>query len=84
MRCLNADPTTEKEIAVIDAAAQIGAEIYCMDAGWYADGTWWETVGEWKVCNSRFPGGIKKVFDYIRSKGMKPGIWLEPESIGIK
>lgn len=83
MNCLYADPTTEKELPVIDAAAEIGAEIYCMDAGWYADGTWWETVGEWKVCEKRFPNGIKEVFDYIRKKGMKPGIWLEPESIGI-
>ena len=54
-----------------------------MDAGWYADGTWWETVGEWKVCEKRFPGGMKKVFDYIKSKGMISGIWLEPEVMGI-
>ena len=83
MKCLNADPTTEKELAVIDAAAKVGAEIYCMDAGWYADGTWWETVGEWKVCESRFKNGMSEVFDYIRQKGMKPGIWLEPEVMGI-
>lgn len=83
MGCLGADPTTEKEIPVIDAAAAVGAEIFCMDAGWYADGTWWETVGEWKIVERRFPGGMKKVFDYIRSKGMKPGIWLEPEVMGI-
>lgn len=83
MNCLNADPTTAREIPIIDAAAEIGAEIYCMDAGWYADGTWWETVGEWQVCDKRFPNGIKEVFDYIRQKGMKPGIWIEPESMGI-
>ncbi len=84
MGCLWADPTTEKMLPVIDAAADVGAEIYCMDAGWYADGTWWETVGEWRVCEKRFPNGMKEVFDYIRSKGMIGGIWLEPESIGIK
>ncbi len=84
MGCLRADPTTEKELPVIDVAAEVGAEIYCMDAGWYADGTWWETVGEWQVCEKRFPNGMKEVFDYIRSKGMIGGIWLEPESIGIK
>lgn len=81
--CLNADPTTEKELPVIKAAAEAGAEIYCMDAGWYADGTWWETVGAWEVCEKRFPGGMKKVFDAIRDAGMLPGIWLEPESVGI-
>ncbi len=84
MGCLWADPTTEKLLPVIDAAADSGAEIYCMDAGWYADGTWWETVGEWQVCEKRFPNGMKEIFDYIRSKGMIGGIWLEPESIGIK
>ena len=84
MNCLWADPTTEKMIPVIDKAAEAGAEYYCMDAGWYADGTWWETVGEWHPCEWRFPGGIKKVFDYIKSKGMIPGIWLEIEVMGIK
>lgn len=84
MECLMSDPTTEKEIPQIDAAAKAGAEIFCMDAGWYADGTWWETVGEWQVCERRFPGGMKKVFDYIRDKGMIPGIWLEPEVMGIE
>ena len=68
---------------LIDRAAELGCEYYCMDAGWYADGTWWETVGEWKEEKKRFPNGIKKVFDYIKSKGMHPGIWLEIEVIGI-
>lgn len=83
LNCLNADPTTEKELPVIDAAARLGAEIFCMDAGWYANGTWWETVGEWKVFPNRFPGGMKKVFDRIREKNMKTGIWIEPEVMGI-
>ncbi len=83
MNCLGADPTEEKEIPVIDLAAEAGAEYYCMDAGWYADGTWWETVGEWMPCEWRFPHGLKYVFDYIKSKGMVPGIWLEIEVMGI-
>ena len=84
MNCLWADPTEEKEIPVIDRAAEVGAEYYCMDAGWYADGTWWETVGEWQPCAWRFPNGIHKVFDYVRQKGMVPGIWLEIEVMGIQ
>ncbi len=84
MGCLWADPTTETLLPVIEAAANAGAEIYCMDAGWYADGTWWETVGEWQVCEKRFSGGMKEIFDFIRAKGMIGGIWLEPESIGIQ
>ncbi len=83
MGCIWADPTTEKELPVIEAAARAGAEFYVMDAGWYANGTWWETVGEWEVYEPRFPGGIKRVFDHIRACGMTPGIWLEPEVMGI-
>ncbi len=83
MNCLGADPTTEKELPIIDKAASLGAEYYVMDAGWYADGHWWDSVGQWQPCDRRFPNGIKEVFDYIRQKDMIPGLWLEIESIGI-
>lgn len=84
MQCLWADPTEEKMKPLIDRAAELGCEYYCMDAGWYADGTWWDCVGVWEQNDRRFPNGIKKVFDYIRSKGMVPGIWLETEVMGVK
>lgn len=84
MNCLWADPTTEKEFPLIDAAAKAGCEYFCIDAGWYADGFWWDEVGEWLPSDKRFPGGIKEVIDYIRSKGMIPGLWLELEVMGIK
>lgn len=83
MNCLNADPTTEKLLPVIDAAAKVGAEYFCIDAGWYADGTWWDTVGEWQPCDWRFPNGIEEVLNYIKSKNMIPGMWLEIEVMGI-
>ena len=38
MNCLWADPTTEKEFPLIDAAAKAGCEYFCIDAGWYAAG----------------------------------------------
>ena len=47
MNCLYGDPTTEKLIPLIDAAQQAGCEYFCIDAGWYADGEWWDGVGEW-------------------------------------
>lgn len=83
MNCLWAEPTTEKELPLIDAAAKTGCEYYCIDAGWYADGYWWDEVGEWLPSDKRFPNGIKEVIDYIRAKGMIPGLWLELEVMGI-
>lgn len=83
MICLNANPSTEKELPLIDKAAELGAEIFCMDAGWYSTGNWWPLVGEWRVCEERFTNGMKEIFDHILSKGMRAGIWLEPEVMGI-
>ncbi len=85
MRCLVANPTTEKLMPIIERAKDLGAEIFCMDAGWYVQegGNWWNRVGEWKTAEWRFPGGIKEVFNKIRELGMVGGIWLEPEVMGV-
>lgn len=83
MNSLWGDPTTEKEIPLIDAAAEVGCEYYCIDAGWYAAGAWWDNVGLWQESKERFPNGLKEVTDYIRKKGMVPGVWLELEVMGI-
>ncbi len=83
MNCLMGDPTTEKLIPLIDAAADAGCRYFCIDCGWYADGFWWDGVGEWLPSKARFPGGIEEPLNYIRSKGMIPGLWLELEVMGI-
>lgn len=83
MNCLFGDPTSEKEFPLIDAAAKAGCEYFVIDAGWYAPGLWWDSVGEWQECLERFPNGIREVTDYIRKKGMIPGVWLELEVMGI-
>lgn len=83
MNCLWGKPTAEAEFPLVDAAAEAGCEYFCIDCGWYADGDWWDSVGEWKESRKRFPNGAKEVTDYIRSKGMIPGVWLELEVMGI-
>lgn len=84
MNCLMGDPTEEKERIIIDRAAALGCEYYCLDAGWYDKGFWWDSVGEWKESPERFPGGLKSVYEYARSKGLRMGMWLEIEVMGIR
>ena len=79
MNCLFADPTTEKELPLIEAAKEAGCEYYVIDAGWYADGFWWDYVGEWLPSAKRFPNGLEEVTNRI-----VPGVWLELEVMGIK
>jgi hypothetical protein len=83
MNTLMGDPTTEKLLPLIDAVADVGADYFCIDAGWYAEGDWWNTVGAWQPSTTRFPTGLAEVIDRIRSRGMVPGLWLEPEVIGV-
>ncbi|MEU1803150.1 alpha-galactosidase [Streptomyces sp. NPDC019937] len=85
MNTLMGDPTTERLLPLIDAAARAGAEYFCIDAGWYDDtGAWWDGVGAWQPSTRRFPGGLQAVLDRIRSLGMVPGLWLEPEVVGVR
>lgn len=87
MNTLMGDPTTEKLLPLIDAAAAAGSEYFCIDSGWYDDSTegWWDSVGEWLPSPRRFPdGGIRAVLDRIRERGMVPGLWLEPEVVGVR
>ncbi|MBR5348716.1 MAG: alpha-galactosidase [Lachnospiraceae bacterium] len=62
-----------------------GIQYLVMDSGWYSDcGYWWEYRGDWSINRNRFPNGLKELADYVRSKGMIPGIWFEFETIGYK
>ena len=87
MNTLMGQPTTEKLLPLVQGAAEAGAEVFCIDAGWFADpevSDWWSSVGEWREAPARFPGGgLVRVIDAIRAAGMAPGLWLEPEVVGV-
>ena len=62
-----------------------GIQFFVIDCGWYGQGEDWPlSVGDWDVNPERFPGGLKLAADYIRSKGMIPGLWFEMETLGTK
>ena len=67
--------------------ADMGIEYYVIDCGWHdeEDGNIiYPYVGKWLQSNKRFPSGVRATTDYIRSLGMKAGLWIEPEVIGKK
>lgn len=68
---------------VARAAADCGIQEFIIDDGWQiniggntSELAWGGNYGDWKVDEKKFPGGLKPTFDYIRSLGMKPGLWI--------
>ncbi len=79
-------PTAENTEKYAPVVAKTGVEYYVIDCGWHneEDGDKvYPYVGQWRESKARFPEGIKKTADFIQSLGMKPGLWIEPEIIGI-
>ncbi len=72
-------------IAEIDIAAQIGAELFIVDAGWYGDkgSSWGDTTGDW-MAGDRLPRDLFPAFEHARHQGLKCGLWVEVESAGSK
>lgn len=85
MNCLMGDPTEDKILALVGPVAKSGAEFFVIDCGWYADdGNWWDDVGLWEPSKKRFPSGFQNLLSKIREAGLRPGLWIEPEVVGVR
>jgi len=67
----------------IDLAADVGAEMFVIDAGWYGPepNNWGSNVGDW-YAGPWLPNDLTPVRAYARQKGLLFGLWVEIESIG--
>ena len=78
-------PTEENTRRIAPTVAKLGVKYYVIDCGWHneEDGkTVYPYVGQWKESKARFPHGVRATTDYIRSLGMRAGLWIEPEIVG--
>ena len=56
---------------MIAEAAQLGLEMFHLDAGWFRD------VGDWQADPAKFPHGIASVADFAHRHGLKFGLWID-------
>lgn len=86
MNCLWAKPDYEREKALIDAAAELEADVYVIDDGWFSYAKEVEVgcrLGDWNTDGDLFgKRGLEGLIGYIRAKNLRPGIWIEPEVAG--
>lgn len=80
-------PSEDATRKIAPFVAKAGADYYVIDCGWHneEDGNIiYPFVGQWKESKARFPHGVKKTAEFVHSLGMKMGLWIEPEIIGVK
>ena len=69
-------------MAAIDALEGSGIDTFVLDDGWFGarnDAT--AGLGDWWVNTEKLPNGLKEISDHCRKRGMKFGLWIEPEMI---
>lgn len=79
------DINQKKLLKLADTAVSIGAEILVVDDGWFRgrdDDS--SSLGDWVPALKKFPDGMKAFGDRVKAKGLKFGIWLEPEMVNPK
>ena len=63
-------------------AQKLGVELFVLDDGWFGKrSTDTAGLGDWVVNTKKLPGGIKKLSEYVNKRGMKFGLWFEPECV---
>ncbi|MCC5895632.1 MAG: alpha-galactosidase [Alkalibacterium sp.] len=76
------DFTEEKLLDMADKAVDLGVELFVLDDGWFGkrddDKT---SLGDWVVYDKKLPNGLKSLAEKIKAKGLRFGLWFEPEMI---
>lgn len=72
----------EKLLKIADTAAKTGIELFVLDDGWFGkrdnDRC---SLGDWFVNEEKMGGSIKSFAEEINKRGLKFGLWFEPEMI---
>ena len=82
------DFNEDKLITIMDEAVKLGVDMFLLDDGWFANKypriSDTQGLGDWEVTQSKLPNGISKLVEEATKKGIKFGIWIEPEMVSPK
>ena len=82
------DINEERMMQMMDDIAQFGGELFVMDDGWFGDkyqrNNDSSTLGDWVTDKKKLPNGLSVLCGYAAKKGIKFGIWIEPEMVNTK
>jgi alpha-galactosidase len=77
-----------KLVEIFDEAKQLGVDLFLLDDGWFGNAFPRNDdkagLGDWQENKSKLPNGIGHLVQEAEKKGIKFGIWLEPEMVNPK
>ncbi|WP_422804462.1 alpha-galactosidase [Streptococcus sp. FT1-55] len=74
----------EKLLDLADEASKLGIELFVLDDGWFGnrfDDN--RALGDWGVNEEKLGGPLSDLIDKVHAKGLKFGLWFEPEMISV-
>ena len=76
---------TDRIQTLIDQTADVGAELFLLDDGWFGDryprNDDTAALGDWRVDETKLPGGLAPLLHRAAERGIRFGLWVEPEMV---
>lgn len=76
------DFNRDKLLDIADQASELGIELFVLDDGWFGqrqdDNS---SLGDWQVNEEKIQGSLAALIAQVKDKGLKFGLWFEPEMI---
>ncbi len=79
------DFNEQKLITLFDGARDLGLDLFLLDDGWFGvkyprngDNS---GLGDWQPDPKKLPNGMGALCDAAKSRGLRFGIWMEPEMV---
>ncbi|MDQ0893997.1 alpha-galactosidase [Agromyces ramosus] len=76
------DVRADHQLELADVAAELGAEVFVVDDGWFAgriDGN--SGLGDWTADPGAFLDGLAAFGQRVIARGLRFGLWIEPEGV---
>ena len=82
------DINEERMVQMMDDISKLGGELFVMDDGWFGDkyprNNDSTSLGDWVVDKRKLPSGIRALTEAAKARGIKFGIWIEPECVNTR
>lgn len=82
------DFNEDKLVSLFDEAKKLGVDMFLLDDGWFGNkhprSSDHQGLGDWTETQNKLPNGIGKLVKEANERGLKFGLWIEPEMVNPK